>query len=221
MKQLQTLLNNVWIEKCEGPWGSSIVLAAKPHQENIQKVDDFIWIMFVYYRKLNGIIKPFEFPIPRFDNAISTVGAVLNKIWIISLDVRQGYHQISVCRVYREKLAFFAPDNQKYTFLVMPFDPTNATGFYSAMMKNFKDKWIMIFIETLRKIGTLINEQVTVIETDEVFIGDKKLISGSRTIIYNILLLCINLRSILVYLECMQSLSKIPCNLLVGKMLLI
>ena len=78
-----------------------------------------------------------------------------------------------------------------------------------------------IFIETLRKIGTLINEQVTAIETDEVFIGDKKLISGSRTIIYNILLLCINLRSILVYLECMQSLSKIPCNLLVGKMLLI
>ena len=51
----------------------------------------------------------------------------------------------------------------------MPFGPTNDPSFYSAMMKNFKDKWDMLFIETLRKIGTLINEQVTVTETDEVF----------------------------------------------------
>ena len=46
----------------------------------------------------------------------------------------------------------------------------------------------MLFIETLIKIGTLIIEQVTVTETDEFFIGDKNIISGSRTIIYDILL---------------------------------
>ena len=55
----------------------------------------------------------------------------------------------------------------------MPSSPTNATGFYSAVMKNFKDKCSMLFIEDLRKIGTLINEQIKVTETDEVFIGDK------------------------------------------------
>ena len=58
----------------------------------------------------------------------------------------------------------------------------------------------MLFIETLRKIVTLINEQVTVTETYEVFIQYKKLISVSRTIIDDILLCCDNLRSILVYL---------------------
>ena len=56
------------------------------------------------------------------------------------------------------------------------------------MMKNFKDEWVMLFIETLRKIGTLINEQVKVTETDELFIGDKNLISVSRTILNDILL---------------------------------
>ena len=47
----------------------------------------------------------------------------------------------------------------------MPFGHTNAPGFYSTIMKNFKDIWDMLFQETLRKIGTLINEQVTVTET--------------------------------------------------------
>ena len=46
----------------------------------------------------------------------------------------------------------------------------------------------MSFIENLRKIGTLINEQVKVTERDEVFIGDKKVISESIIIIYDIFL---------------------------------
>ena len=54
----------------------------------------------------------------------------------------------------------------------MEFWRTNAPGFYSAIIKNFKDKLDMLFIETLCKIGTLINEQVTVMEMYEVFIED-------------------------------------------------
>ena len=60
----------------------------------------------------------------------------------------------------------------------------------------------MSFIENLRKIGTLINEQVKVTERDEVFIGDKKVISESIIIIYDILLFYSKLQNILVYLEC-------------------
>ena len=67
-------------------------------------------------------------------------------------------------------------------------------------MINFKDEWDMIFIETLRNLGNLFNEQVTVMETYEVFIGDKKLISVRIKIIYDILLFYRNLESILVYI---------------------
>ena len=69
-------------------------------------------------------------------------------------------------------------------------------------MKEFKYECDILFIDILRKIGTLINEQVTVTETDEVFIGDKKLISWSRTKINDILLLWSNLGEILFYIEC-------------------
>ena len=79
MEQLQALVNNVWMGKCGGPWGRSIVLASKPHQEHILNIDYLIWRMCVSYRKLNGITKTFEFPILHCDDDISTVGAESNK----------------------------------------------------------------------------------------------------------------------------------------------
>ena len=86
-------------------------------------------------------------------------------------------------------------------FLVMTFGPTDAPGFYSDMTNKFKVKWYMLFIETLCKIVTLINEQVKVTETDELFIGYKKIIFGSRTTIDDVFLLFSNLIAILVYPE--------------------
>jgi len=46
--------------RCFGPWGSSIVLAAKPHQEHVIDIKDFVWRMCVSYRKLNSVTKSVE-----------------------------------------------------------------------------------------------------------------------------------------------------------------
>ena len=107
--------------------------------------------MCVSYRKINGITKPLYIPITRCSYSISTFGSGSDKVWIISRNERQGCNQISVSHVDKEKLAFFAPDNQKYMFLLMPFGPTNAPGFYSDMIKKFKYEWDILFIETLQK----------------------------------------------------------------------
>ena len=61
MEQVQDLVNNEWIEKCGGPWGSSIFLAAIPHYGYIKNIDNIIWRMFVSYKIFNGITKPFDF----------------------------------------------------------------------------------------------------------------------------------------------------------------
>jgi len=50
-----------------------IVLAAKPHQEDITDITKFIWRTCVSYRKLNSVTKPFEYPIPRCDDAVTIV----------------------------------------------------------------------------------------------------------------------------------------------------
>ena len=69
--------------------------------------------MCLSYVKLNDINKPFKLPIPRCDDDKGTVGPGSNRIWIIRLDARKVFHQISVRHVGTGKLSFFAPDNQK------------------------------------------------------------------------------------------------------------
>ena len=109
--QLTQLKNNEWVSRCGGPWCRMIVLAQKPHQEDIKNIEDFIWRMCVFYRRLNGVTKPFKFPIPRYNDAIIILDYGAGKIWIISPDACQGYHQILVREADREKLTFFAPDD--------------------------------------------------------------------------------------------------------------
>ena len=85
MEQVGQLKSNKWIRRCGGPWGSMIVLAQKPHQEHITAIKDFVWRMCVSYRKLNAVTKPFQFPIPRCDDAVIGLGCGAVVIWIISL----------------------------------------------------------------------------------------------------------------------------------------
>jgi hypothetical protein len=64
---------------------------------------------------------PFEYPIPRCNDAINDFGDWAGRLFFISLDNKTGYHQISVRFYDQEKLAFFGPNHKKYTFVVMPF----------------------------------------------------------------------------------------------------
>jgi len=202
MKQLKALLNNDWIELCFGAWGSSIVLAAKPHQEHVLDIEDFIWRMCVSYRKLNSVTKPFQYPIHRCDDTITIMIVGTNFVWIITVDARQGYHQVSVRRADRGKLAFFAPDHKKYCFKVMPFGPTNAPSFYTCMMHQLRDEWEILFILKFQAILTIGGELISISDTDEITIGDTLLYRGSRVIIDDILLWASNLQIVLLYFEC-------------------
>ena len=87
-KELKKLRNNRWIRRCAGPWGSLIVLAAKPHQEHVSNIDDFVWRLCVSYRALNRITKPFQFPIPRCDDSVYLLGNGSVKVFFITLDAR-------------------------------------------------------------------------------------------------------------------------------------
>ena len=64
------------------------MLTVKPHQEHIENIDAFVWKMCVSYRKLNAVTKPFEFPIPRYDDAIAIIDTESQFVWIVSLDDR-------------------------------------------------------------------------------------------------------------------------------------
>jgi hypothetical protein len=137
--------------------------------------------MCVSYRRLNQATLPFEYPIPRCDDAIDNFGNSAGRLFFISLDNKTGYHQISIRCANCDKLAFFAPDNKKYTFGVMPFGPRNAPAFYTCMMGIFWDNWNALY----RSRHPTNTSHL-----------------GSRVIIDDILLWSISLAALLAYFTC-------------------
>ena len=202
MQQIHTLLGNCWIKKCGGPWGSLIVLAAKPHQESVTNIVDFIWRMCVSYRALNRITKPFQFLIPRCDDSIYMLGGGSVLIFVITLDAKQGYHQIAVKYSDQEKLDFFAPDDYKYCYTVMPFGPTNALTFYTAMMRNFKEEWDNLFLAEMSKLTDYMGRKISKNQDGAIFVDGKRLTAGSRSIIDDILIWSSHKELVLMYFEC-------------------
>jgi len=126
----------------------------------------------------------------------------MNYVWIITVDARQGYHQVSVQHTDREKLAFFAPDYKKCCFKVMLFGPTNAPSFYTCMMHQFCNEWEIVFIIKIRAMKSIGGELIVVLETDDITIGGTLLYRGNRVIIDDILLWASNLQLVLLYFEC-------------------
>ena len=76
----------------------------------------------------------------------------------------------------REKLAFLAPNNRIYTFNAMPFGPTNAPSFYTAMMKDLKYEWDKLLVVKLLKSSTHDGKSITLTAADEIKIGRKPVI---------------------------------------------
>ena len=107
-----------------------------------------------------------------------------------------------VRRIDREKLVFFLPDGWKYTFKVIPFGPTNYPAFHSAMTKMMKDKWDGLFTARLRELSSIKGEIVSVSATMEIYIGNRNIVSGTRIIINDILLLGSNVCALCVFLKC-------------------
>ena len=98
------------------------------------------------------VTQPFEYPIGRCDAAIEDLGYSAGILCFICLEKAQGYHQIGVRACDLQKLAFSGHEGLKWTFKVLPFGPQNSPPFYTAMIRQFQDKWTLLFrLECNRK----------------------------------------------------------------------
>ena len=70
-KAISALLSHNQIAPCTlGQWLSKATLAPKPHQEQITKIEEFIWRFCVNYIPLNQRTKIIAYPIPRCDDVV-------------------------------------------------------------------------------------------------------------------------------------------------------
>jgi hypothetical protein len=53
----------------DGRWLFKALLAAKPHQDHVRHIKDFVWRFCINYIPLNGVTRIIAYPIPRCDSA--------------------------------------------------------------------------------------------------------------------------------------------------------
>jgi hypothetical protein len=64
----------------DGHWLFKAILAAKPHQEHVLNINDFVWRFCVNYVPLNSVTRIIAYPIPRCDSAVFI--ELGNGIWL-------------------------------------------------------------------------------------------------------------------------------------------
>ena len=137
MNKLLTALDEKGvIEPDYGPYGAIIVLAAKPNQGHVHW-SEYVFRLCVSYRALNAITRPFNFPIPRCDDAAQAMGPCE---YSITSDLDSGYWQVKVHEGSKDKTGFFTPDGKRH-WKNMPMGIKNAAAFFVCMMLDMKREW--------------------------------------------------------------------------------
>ncbi len=92
-KQIDAWIQLGVIEPSESPWAAPAFIVyrnGKPH-------------MVIDYRKLNALVVPDEFPLPKQDDIMQ---ALSRSQWLTTLDALSGFTQLIVHEDSRQKLAF-------------------------------------------------------------------------------------------------------------------
>ena len=124
---LQQLLSSGIIRKSKSPWSSNVVLCRKKDGKLRMCVD---------YRQLNLRTIRDSYALPKIDEILE---ALQGNRFFTALDMKSGYHQISVQEEHKQRTAFTVGPLGFYEYNRMPFGLVNAPATYQRLMEDCFD----------------------------------------------------------------------------------
>ena len=125
-KAIDDMLKAGVIKPSSSPWASPVTLVPKGEG----------WRFCVDYRKINQVTKRDRYPVPRIDEIFDLLQG--NSVFS-TLDLKNGYHQLSIDPIDTEKTAFVCHKGQ-FEFLRVPFGLANAPAQFQRTMDHiFRD----------------------------------------------------------------------------------
>ncbi|GBG80095.1 hypothetical protein CBR_g30462 [Chara braunii] len=138
--QLDDLLAKGWIRPSSSPYGAPVLFVRKKNKDLRLCID---------YCKLNVQTVKNAGPLPRIDDLLERLGGTK---YFSKLDLKSGYHQISIRSNDRYKSAFKTRYGH-FEWVVMPFGLTNApTTFQAAMTNEFRamlDRFVLVYLDDI------------------------------------------------------------------------
>ncbi|GBG72804.1 hypothetical protein CBR_g12372 [Chara braunii] len=136
--QLDDLLAKGWILPSSSPYGAPVLFVRKKNKDLRLCID---------YRKLNAQTVKNVGPLPRIDDLLERLGGAK---YFSKLDLKSGYHQISIQPNDRYKTAFKTRYGH-FEWVVMPFGLTNAPATFQAAMTNefraMLDRFVLVYLD--------------------------------------------------------------------------
>ncbi len=112
-EEIKKMLEKGVIRKSNSPWSSPVTLVLKPNGK---------WRFCIDFRKLNGITRKDNHPLPRIDMLLEKFEG---SRWFSTMDMASGYWQVEMDEKDIEKTAFITHEGL-YEWTVMHFGLTNA-----------------------------------------------------------------------------------------------
>lgn len=124
-QQVNNLIQNNQIEPSTSPYNSPIILVPKKSQDQTKK-----WRMCIDYRRINTVLQPDRFPLPRIDNILDNLG---RSVHFSVLDLYSGFHQVPIEPESREITAF-STEKGSFQWKVLPFGLNVSPNSFMRMM---------------------------------------------------------------------------------------
>ncbi|GKE09198.1 putative reverse transcriptase domain-containing protein [Tanacetum coccineum] len=138
--QLKELQDKGFIRPSSSPWGAPMLFVKKK---------DGLFHMCKDYQELNKLTVKNRYPLPRIDDLFNQLQG---SQYFLKIDLRSGYHQLSVREEDIPKTAF-RTRYRHFEFTVMPFGLTNAPAVFMDLMnhvcKPYLDKFVIVFINNI------------------------------------------------------------------------